>query len=255
MTYNTSKKLRAFKAKLAHQNVLGCFSKTTDSSIVEAMGFAGMDFVILDMEHGPITSETLKHHLMAVSCTDMLGIVRVPGHDSEMIGNALDLGAHGIQVPSVNCAAHAAEAIRRAKFYPMGQRGVCRFVRGAQYSHLERHTYFESANDALVILQLEGQGLDNFENIVALDGVDIIFLGPYDLSQALGVPGEIEHPKVLGALTELTEKAKDRGVVLGTFCDTPKQLEHWKSTGIRYLSYSVDLAIFMDALKRLRNGV
>ena len=217
------------------------------------MGYAGMDFVILDMEHGPIGTETLKHHVMAAASTDMLGIVRVENYSSENIGKALDLGAHGIQIPSVSTKEQAVEAVKRAKFFPKGERGVCRFVKAADYSNLPSKTYFGQANEALLIIQLEGkEGLAAFDQIIEVEGVDIVFIGPYDLSQSLGVPGEIQHPTVINAMESLIKKAKIKGIMLGTFCDTPELLKHWRGLGINYLSYGVDIALFMESLKQLR---
>lgn len=251
-----SLKTESFKKKVAEKSVWGCFSKTTDSSFVEAMAIAGADFVILDMEHGPITTETLKTHIMALKATQTLAIVRVEGATSETIGKALDLGADGVQVPSVSNAEEAQKAIIRAKFFPEGQRGVCRFVRAADYSDKERATYFSEANQNLMIIQLEGkEGLANFEEIVSLQGIDIIFIGPYDLSQSLGVPGQIEHPIVTSKIEEMIDLAKRNNVTLGTFCDTPTQLNKWNDLGISYLAYSVDVGIFKDAIQQIGKNI
>lgn len=247
-----SLKTNTFKNKIQKQAVWGCFSKTTDSSFVEAMAIAGADFVILDMEHGPITTETLKTHIMALKATQTLAIVRVEGATSATIGKALDLGADGVQVPSVSTVKEAKEALERAKFFPEGQRGVCRFVRAADYSDKDRTAYFKEANQNLLIIQLEGkEGLANFESIVTVKGIDIIFIGPYDLSQSLGVPGQIEHPLVTEKIEEMIDLAKKNNITLGTFCDTYPQLKKWKELGISYLAYSVDVGIFKDAVQNI----
>lgn len=251
-----SLKTESFKNKIKEKAVWGCFSKTTDSSFVEAMAIAGADFVILDMEHGPITTETLKSHIMSLKATQTLAIVRVEGADSKTIGKALDLGADGVQVPSVSNAEEAKKALMLAKFFPDGQRGVCRFVRAADYSDKDRATYFSEANQNLMIIQLEGQeGLNNFEEIVSLKGIDIIFIGPYDLSQSLGVPGQIEHPLVTTKIEEMIGLANKNNVTLGTFCDTPSQLKKWNNLGISYLAYSVDVGIFKDAIQQIGNNL
>lgn len=246
-------KISSFKSKLKIRPVIGCFSKTTDSSMVEVMGKAEMDFVILDMEHGPITTETLKHHLMALNGCETLGIVRVESESSHTIGKALDLGANGIQVPSISTVIQTESAVYNAKFHPLGMRGVCRFVRAADYSYKDRTDYFGEANEALLILQLEGkEGLDNFDDIIQVIGIDIIFIGPYDLSQSLGVPGQVEHPLVMEAIADLVKKANEKNIVLGTFCDTPEQLKIRNAQGIKYLSYSVDVALFGEKLSEVK---
>ncbi len=247
-----SEKIKAFKKKAKESNVLGFFSKTNDSSIIESAGNTGMDFVILDMEHGPITTETLKHHLMACKASGLLSIVRVDSWDSELIGKALDLGANGIQVPSVTKVNQVKEIINQAKFYPIGERGVCRFVRAAEYSNMDRFDYFSDANENLVIIQLEGvEGVNSFDEIINISGLDIIFIGPYDLSQSIGFPGQIDHPEVIKTIENLAQKAAAKNILLGTFCDTSEGLLKWRNLGLNYLAYSVDIALFNEKLKSI----
>jgi 4-hydroxy-2-oxoheptanedioate aldolase len=104
------------------------------------------------------------------------------------------------------------------------------------------------ANEALVILQVEGkQVLNKLDEILSVEGLDILFVGPYDLSQSLGVPGQVSHPTVIEAIKGITEKAKKAGVVIGVFCDTFEAAALWRNAGIQYLSYSVDVGIFTEA--------
>lgn len=220
------------------------------------MGYAGLGFVILDMEHGPIGFETLRGHILAAEKSGLVPIVRVPGYDSDAIGKSLDLGAYGVQVPSVGSAEEASHVIREARFHPEGERGVCRFVRAADYGTADRNEYFSRANECLVVLQIEGkEGLANFDEIVSVAGIDIIFIGPYDLSRSLGVPGDIENPIVVGEIEKLVSKAKEQNIVLGTFCDTVDQVVHWRDLGIAYLAYSVDINIFVQGIESVLNGV
>ncbi len=247
-------KINSFIIKARTSGVLGYFSKTTDSSIIEATSNTGMDFVIIDMEHGPVTTETLKHHLMACKSSDFLSIVRVDSYDSNLIGKALDLGANGIQIPSVSKVEQVKEILNRSKFHPEGARGVCRFVRAAEYAHKDQYNYFKDANSNLIIVQLEGvDGINIFEEIIKFTGIDIIFIGPYDLSQSIGFPGQIDHPKIIETIKNLSKMAKEHDILLGTFCDSPDDLLKWKKLGINYLAYSVDIALFADKLKELNN--
>jgi 4-hydroxy-2-oxoheptanedioate aldolase len=121
-------------------------------------------------------------------------------------------------------------------------------VRAANYSSTPRNEYFERANEALIILQVEGkQALTKLDSILGVAGLDILFIGPYDLSQSLGVPGQVSHPSVVEAITNITGRAKQAGVVTGVFCDTFEAAELWRSAGIQYLSWSVDVGIFTEA--------
>ena len=113
----------------------------------------------------------------------------------------LDVGAGGIQAPSIACKADAEAVVQAARFAPLGMRGVCRFVRAAGYSSQDRYEYFAQANSAVVILQVEGAAaVRNIGEILSVPGVDIIFVGPYDLSQSLGVPGDVDNPRVTEAM-------------------------------------------------------
>lgn len=241
--------LHIFKERLAKgEAVYGPFMKATDAAFVECSGYAGFDFVILDMEHGPVGFSDLQHLVRAAEVSDVISVVRTYDSSEMAIGKALDLGAKGIQVPQVRSASEAREVVKAARFFPDGERGVCRFVRAARYSAIPRDEYFRKANRSLVILQIEGtQAIDELDEILRVEGFDILFVGPYDLSQSLGVPGQVSHPSVIKAIEDITGKARAAGVVLGVFCDTPESAALWRKAGIQYLSYSVDVGIYMEA--------
>ncbi len=227
----------------------GIFSKTLDSAFVEAAGRAGLDFIILDTEHGPASWETIHNHVRAARMTAMAPLVRVRGLDAHAIGAALDSGAEGVQVPNITTAAQAAEAVAAARFHPMGQRGVCRFVRAAQFGETDKAAYFEAANEALVVLQVEGvEGVENIDAILAVPGFDVLFVGPYDLSQSAGRPGEVEAPEVRALIDRIAAAAAAAGKTLGIFCDTTAALARYRAMGVPYLSYSVDVSLFREAL-------
>jgi 4-hydroxy-2-oxoheptanedioate aldolase len=242
-----------FKEKLASdQGVIGPFMKTGEPAFVEAAGYAGFDFAILDMEHGPVSFENMQNNIRAAIISRMIPIIRVEDKNESNIGKALDIGAMGIQVPQIENAEQAREVIKAAKFYPEGQRGVCRFVRAAQYSSMDRYDYFRTANDTLVILQLEGkEALENLEEILEVKGIDVIFIGPYDLSQSLGIPGQISHPDVIAQMQRIVASAKERNITVGTFIDKIENVELWRKAGVCYLSYSVDVGIFTEACKSI----
>ena len=240
-----------FYKKIREGYVIGPFMKTCDPAFVEAAGYAGMDFVILDMEHGPVSVDSLQNHIRAAQVAGVLPVVRVGSYGD--ISRVLDIGAAGVQVPQVSNAREAKEVIREAKYYPQGERGVCRFVRAARYSALERNEYFRRANHALVIIQLEGQqALENLDEIMEVPGIDILFIGPYDLSQSLGVPGQTTHPAVVEQMQEIVMRAKRQHILVGTFTDSQEILKKWREAGVQYLSYSVDTGIFYEACVEVR---
>jgi len=245
--------ISGFKEKLKRGAVVGPFMKTSDPAFVEAAGYAGMDFAILDMEHGPVGIETMQNNIRAAQLSGLLPVVRVPAVSEEAIGKALDIGAAAIQAPQITSADDAEKAVALAKFYPSGERGVCRFVRAAHYSNLERVAYFKMANEALVIIQLEGEtAIQNLDAILAVEGIDIIFIGPYDLSQSLGVPGDVTNPIVIEQMKKIVKAARAKDIIVGVFSDTLQTAKMWKDAGVRYISYSVDVGIFSEACAGLK---
>ena len=180
-----------FREKIKNNEfVYGIFTKSQDPMFVEIQGISEYDFVILDSEHGPYSVSQQQNNIRAALLRGLLPIVRVSELSENMIGKALDIGALGVQVPQIENAKQAKKAVKYARFYPYGERGVCRFVSAADYSAKDRNEYFKSSKDLLVILQLEGvQAISNLDEILEVEGIDIIFIGPYDLSQSLGVPG------------------------------------------------------------------
>lgn len=249
--------IAAFKQRLAQGGaVSGPFMKTGDAAFVEIAGYAGFDFCILDTEHGPADVLSLQDHVRAAQVAGILPIVRVNELSETAIGKALDIGAAGVQVPQVTDAEQARQAVACAKFHPQGSRGVCRFVRAARYSATDRFTYFQQANDTLVVLQLEGQqALENLDAILQVPGVDILFIGPYDLSQSLGLTGQTDHPRVVAQMMEITRRAAAQGRVVGTFLDRVEDAERWRQAGVQYLSYSTDMGIFLEACRAAAGAI
>jgi 4-hydroxy-2-oxoheptanedioate aldolase len=246
--------IRGLRQRISEGPVFGPFSKTSDPAIVETLGHAGFDFIILDTEHGPNSIETVQDLIRAAQIVSMAPIVRIASGDYEMIGKALDVGAAGVQVPQISCADDVRSAIEHAKFAPLGMRGVCRYVRAASYSSMDKADYFRRANEALLIIQIEGKAaIENLEDILSVEGIDIVFVGPYDLSQSLDVPGEVEHPLVVEKMRQIVEACLSNNVFVGNFTETISQAEMWTGLGLRYMSYSVDVGILYEAGKALLN--
>lgn len=242
-----TKEIERFKQKMKERAVLGPFAKTCDPAFVEIMGYAGFDFVILDLEHGPNSVQTMQNLIRAAQVGGVFPIVRVKEEPLSVIGEVLDIGAGGIQVPQITNPQEAEKVIQLAKFAPQGMRGVCRFVRAANYSSMDRFQYFKEANEVVIILQLEGEeAIKNMDKILEVKGIDSIFIGPYDLSQSLRVAGQVDHPRVEQSMKEIVDKCLQKGIVVGTFVDTIENARKWKKLGIKYLSYSVDVGIFYE---------
>jgi 4-hydroxy-2-oxoheptanedioate aldolase len=242
-----ARSVQHFREALSQGMVVGTFSKSLDPAFIEIMGHAGFDFVVLDLEHGPNTVQSLQNLIRAAEVTGLYPIVRVKHNTPSLISEVLDVGAGGIQAPSISSREDAEGVVHAARFAPLGMRGVCRFVRAAGYSSLDRYEYFAEANTTVVVLQLEGaEAVTNIREILSVPGVDIIFVGPYDLSQSLGVPGDVDNPRVTEAMKTIVNECLAHNVVVGTFVDTIPAARKWRAAGVKYLCYSVDVGLFTE---------
>lgn len=232
--------------------VLGTFMKLADPAVVEIFGLAGMDYVILDLEHGPNSFETCQNLIRAAQYRGLAPIIRIYANEPGLVQRALDIGAAGVQVPQINSRDEAVKLIQAAKYAPQGERGVCKYVRAADYSAQDPSDYFQQANaETLVIAHIEGmEGVRNLDEILTTD-LDVLFIGPYDLSSSLGMPGQVDHPQVVEKIREICSKAAKAGVLIGTFADTVEKAQFYRSLGVRYISISVDVGIITDAAQRL----
>ena len=236
-----------FRRLISQRTVLGTFSKSQDPAFIEIIGQAGFDFVVLDLEHGPNTVLSLQNLIRAAEVTNLFPIVRVKEDTPSLISEVLDVGAGGIQVPQISRREEAEEVLQAARFIPLGMRGVCRFVRAADYSSLDRYEYFARANTTVIVMQLEGvSAVENLQDILSVPGWDIAFIGPYDLSQSLGVTGQVDDPRVTQMMKTVVDECVKRNMVVGTFVDTLEEAGKWIAAGVKYLCYSVDVGLFTE---------
>jgi 4-hydroxy-2-oxoheptanedioate aldolase len=245
------------KEKLENKsNVIGPFMKLPSPPVVEIAGLAGFDFVIIDCEHGPLNMLEAENMIRAAHLANMSAVVRVGENNPNMISRALDIGADAVEIPQISTKEDALNAVKASKFSPLGERGVCRYVRAAKYSSMDKSEYFKYANEnTLVIIHIEGmEGIENLDKILEVDGIDVIFIGPYDLSQSLGIPGDVNNIKVEEKMKEVVNKASAKGKIVGTFVDDIESAKKWKSLGIQYMSYAVDVGIIYDSFKKITEG-
>ena len=242
----TMASVASFKAAMdSDKGALGPFMIGTDPAFVEAAGRAGYDFVLLDMEHGTTTFETLPHLIRAANVAGVCPVVRVPRGTDIWIDQALDVGAGAVMIPQIDTAEQAQAAVSAAKFSPVGTRGTCRFVRSAGFGAVPGSEYFSKAQDTVVILQAEGRkAVENLDEIMAVPGIDVIFVGPYDLSSSLGHVGEIDHPEVVACIKEIIAKGKEKGIKIGCFADTVEGGKKWRDLGVKFIGYSCDTYLF-----------
>lgn len=235
--------------------VIGPFVKARSMALVEVMGYAGFDFLILDMEHSPFSIETVEMMIRAAEIGNIFPVVRVPEVTEPAILEPLDVGAQGILIPHVDTKEIAEKVVHFSKFAPEGERGIDIYVRSAKYSHIPKKDYFKEANRKLLIaVQIEGRkGVDNLDEILSVEGLDVIFVGPYDLSQSLGIPGEIESPLVIEEVKKIVRKVKKAKRSVGIYVDDLKIAKKWIGFGVQFIAFSVDVVIFFNSCKNIVN--
>ncbi len=213
---------------------LGCFVSFPSPALVELTGYAGFDFVVIDAEHGPLNVETAENMIRAADTVDVAPVARVPQNDPKVILRYLDAGAVGIQVPMIESREDAVRAVRHP---PLGERGLAG-VRAARYK--VSAAYCEAANrEVLLIVQIETRaGLENVEQIAAVDGVDLLFVGPTDLSASLGAPGASGSPEVEKGIARVLEAADRAGKPAGILARSPEGVREARERGFAYLPAS-----------------
>jgi len=229
--------------------LMATFSIIPAIEVVELIGLAGFDGVILDLEHGAHGSEALGPLILAAWARGIYPLVRVRSSEPTEIAAALDAGAAGVIVPQIGSFAEAERAVRAARFAPDGNRGANPFVRAADYSG--RLEWFAEANrDTAILLMVEGQGgLAAVDDIAALPHLDGIFIGPMDLSHALGVPGQMNHPSVSEAIRTVMAACKAEGITAGIFAGTPETARRWVAEGVTLVGVGADSAVLRTALQ------
>jgi len=239
------------------RNVFGTWIQTPSAEVVEILGWAGWDFVILDLEHGPYGAEGLPHLIRAADAAGVAALVRVPLVAPEQVGKALDLGATGIVTPGVSSAASALEAVRLTRFPPHGTRGSSPSTRQLHYSGIPFASLTaEDAPRPLVVLQVEARlATSDLGSILDVGGVDVIFIGPYDLSTSLGLPGQFDHPTVRDAISEIVKGAGERGAAVGIWVPDAKAARFWSGQGVRFVTVGNNELMLFGAASSLRRAV
>ena len=232
---------------------LGTFNLIPSSPVVNVIGCAGFDFVVIDAEHGPIGMEAAEDLIRAAEIEKMSPIIRVSENHPALILRALDIGAHGVQIPQISDKSQAQKAVQYVKYYPLGERGLNPFTRAGAYSLKKSLTYTAEANkNTMVVLNVEGvEGIHNLGDILTVDGVDVIFLGPYDLSQSVGKPGVVDAPEVVDCIRSCAEKIRAAGKVAGCFARDMDMMRMLIDCGYQYITYLVDATILLQALEQV----
>jgi 2-keto-3-deoxy-L-rhamnonate aldolase RhmA len=240
-----------FRKRLwARESLIGTMVTLPVPAIAEILADLGFDWLFVDGEHGPLETREILAILQAVGDRAAC-LVRVPGAEEPPIKKALDLGAEGIIVPQVNTVEQAASVVRFARYAPAGSRGVG-LARAHGYG-LRFQEYLEAANQRVtVIVQAEhARAVENIESIVAVEGIDAVLLGPYDLAASLGKMGRIDDPAVTDAIDHVTRTCQAAGVRLGYFGISAQAIRPYMERGYTMIAAGVDTLFLAGAARRL----
>ncbi len=214
---------------------------------------AGWDYILIDTEHASFNIETVANLLHVSSAVGLPALVRVPETQRSFLSRPLDAGAAGLMVPRVESRAQAEEIVRYTKFPPVGDRGVILGSAHNAYRAVDGRRFLRQANvELLLIMQIETQtGLDHMEEILTTPGLDVALIGPYDLSTSMGIPGEVNHPRMVRAIDAFLKGCKRHGVVPGNFVTTVEEGRVWLRRGMRFLIYGADFLLLMEESRRV----
>jgi 2-keto-3-deoxy-L-rhamnonate aldolase RhmA len=237
---------------------IGTWVMSTSPIVAEAVGLAGFDWGVLDMEHTPLDLMDLVHLLQAVGNTKMLPVVRLPWNEAVTVKRVLDAGAQTLLFPFVQNATEAGQAVASTRYPPEGVRGLAAMSRASRFGTVP--DFLRAANRSIgVVVELETpQAIARLEEIAAVPGVDAIFVGPDDLSSAMGHAGQPVHPEVMALMTNAARRARAVGKPIGTVGSTPEVVTRYRAAGFDFVAVCSDLGLLMRGaqavVQALRHG-
>ena len=243
------------KALLNKKLTFGAWMQIGHPAIAEIFARAGFDWICVDLEHGAIEIETMTNIFRTIDAFDCVPIARLPLNDPVWIHRTLDAGAHGLIIPMVKTAAEAEKAVSEAKYSPQG-------VRGYGFSRANMHgidfdNCINTANEEIaMIMQIEhAEAIENMDEIVKVDGVDGLFIGPLDLSGSMGITGQLDHPDMLNALKKYKEVSKKANKSYGMHIVRPNKGNITKviEEGYTLISLGLDNVFLHESSKDVLN--
>lgn len=234
--------------------VIGTWNTLASPLVTEVLAHSGFDFVILDCEHGPLHLGAIHDYVARCEKHECSPIVRLPASADWMVLQALDQGAHGVILPNVASRTEVEALIAGVKFNPRGTRGFTPFTKAGGFTNRRAKAYVERANaltlSAILVESLEG--LKRLDDILKVGDLDIVYFGAYDLSQELGMPGQVRDPAVVSIMREGVRKVVDAGKCAGGFVAESRQDIEWLlDMGMGFITYDVDTAILARVVEDL----
>ena len=233
---------------VAGEPTLGTFLGTASPVVAEVCAASGADWLLLDLEHGSGGEEQVRAVVPAAGGYGVPTVVRVESAARLRIGRVLDLGAAGVMLPRLNSADEVQAAVRHLRYPPHGDRGVATYNRACRFG-LDPGALDRAADEVLGIVQIESaRAVDDADKIAATDGVDVLFVGPRDLSHDLGVPGDVTAPAYLAALDRVRAAAQQHGKACGLLVPTGVAAAARRAEGWTFITIGSDSALLATAL-------
>lgn len=247
------------KSKLtAGQPVFGTFLKSNCPNIAEMLGYSGFDFAIIDCEHSTFSFRETEDMIRACQITGMASIVRIDGPRAGLVHHALESGATGVQIPSIVTVDDAAHGAQEAVFFPGGTRSPNAATRAGHFTCWkgEKPYLAAAAEDSLCVVQVECMEMARrVEELCAIPQIDVLFIGPGDLSMSMGKPGKLTDPEVEAVIADIIRRGLACGKVMGMLCGTPEQVKKYIDMGVRYIAYSSDTGMIAKGFKQINAEV
>ena len=239
------------------KTIIGMQCFTGSPALVEIMGYSGFDWVSIDMEHTTISFADVEHLTRAAQCSGMIPLVRINENEPKLIMKSLDAGAAGVIIPHVTSAADIQKALSAARFAPDGERGKCGQVRGSRYGAdgVAWKDYWRKANSDVIIVPLveEREGIENLDEILAVDGVDVFWIGVGDLAQSYGVPGaDFTKDPLLSVAKQAIAKTEAAGKVMLAPSSPVHTIEYCRGLlklGFKGISFGTDTSVFRNVCR------
>lgn len=241
---------------LRHEKVLGTFFESGSSTAVECLGLAQLDFFIIDTEHGPFDVESAMDFIRAAELSELTPLVRVKDASRPSILKMLDIGAKGLIIPNIETVDEVRKVVEYGKYYPLGKRGFAP-ARGAGFGFKpfaqDIDAYFKTCNsETLLIPQCETLGcLEHIEDIVRMEGVDGIFIGPYDLSVAMGKPAKFDDPQFCAAVGKVLGACKAAGKFAFIYAGNKPAVKQYFMDGFDAIAHNMDTIVYTNAYRQL----
>lgn len=234
--------MKNLKKKLSQgETVIGCWLNLGTSITAEIVGSAGFDWVLIDLEHGAGVEKDVLVQLQALEHTPTAAIVRVEGVQRQRIHRILDMGAEGIMCPRITSGDEAREVVSALHYPPDGKRGVAKMIRATGFGKNFNEYYRDAKENVLGIVQIETKEvLHHLDEIASLNGIDVLFIGPSDLTMDLGIFGQFDHPRFLEALTATVKAAERAGKATGILLFNPDDFKKYRELGIRMIACGSD---------------